>query len=458
MGRRRGWWALLMGKPSLNQRESTQRRKGQARPVTESAREVIYFDPAYTLVSIKARGQLNFIRSRDRGGYFSFVWGVHPFVGLLENRWAGRIRRERFDERQVVFDGFVEGRPIPKALIPLSVFLALCRLFVAIVPLAWRKEVKAIYSADLFGCGLIALLVSRLSGKPLLVASYVNQDENWEANRKLISPRLLPTRRLEQFVSRAILKRAVLVEAPTENMRNYVVANGADPETIVTLPVAKLVSDVHFSEPGERPDAIPFLQSRGVPNAPIYLLCVGRLLVFKFPDDAVRAMTIVIRQNPGVIGLLAGEGDMAEALQAEIGRSAMSGKIFLLGDCDQPTLAAIAPHCITLSPLTGLALIETSLGGSPPVAYDRDWQPEFIADNHSGFIVPFRDHEAMAARASLLVRDDELRQRLGQQARENALEFAHRPRTAARERAAISKALDVTAEPDQDHILQADGD
>jgi glycosyltransferase involved in cell wall biosynthesis len=42
------------------------------------------------------------------------------------------------------------------------------------------------------------------------------------------------------------------------------------------------------------------------------------------------------------------------------------------------------------------------------VACDRDFQPEFIESGVDGFIVPFRDHAAMAERALELIGRPEL--------------------------------------------------
>jgi glycosyltransferase involved in cell wall biosynthesis len=420
---------------------NAQLKRSQLAEAQGDRREVVYIDPAYPLATVLERGQLNFIKSRDRGGYFDRVWGIHPFVGLTGNRWAGRIRRQWFDDKQIVLDGYAEGLRIPRLLIPLNVALALLRMLVAIVRLAHRKQVKAIYAADVFGCGLLAFVASALTGKPLLVACYVNQDENWEANRQLIAPRLLPSRQLERAVSRMILRRAAMVEVGTENLRQYAIANGADPRKIQLLPVVKFISDVHLADPQTRPNPGAFLSSRKIPEAPLYLLFVGRLKSFKFPDEAIAAMDIVLRQFPNLIGLLAGAGEMRQELLDDIAGRSLSERIFLLGDCDHPSLAALAPRCITLSPLSGMALIETSLAGSPPVVYDRDWQAEFVKDGESGFVVPFRDHRALAEKGAVLVADPDLRTRMGKQARENALNFADPLRTAVGERHAMEAIL-----------------
>ena len=88
-----------------------------------------------------------------------------------------------------------------------------------------------------------------------------------------------------------------------------------------------------------------------------------------------------------------------------------------------------------------MALIECALGGSPVVAFDRDWQVEFVEEGVNGFVVPFLDHQAMADRALALIRDPDRSARMGGASRRRALEFADRDRIHALEHAAYDRLL-----------------
>ena len=130
-----------------------------------------------------------------------------------------------------------------------------------------------------------------------------------------------------------------------------------------------------------------------------------------------------------------------ETLVAQLG---MTGRIHFLGHIDQVELSRIIPHCITLSPLTGMALIECGLGGSPLVAFDRDWQAEFVEDGVNGYVVPFLDHCRMAQRAVMLIADRELWGRLSASSRERALDFADLDRIQALEHQVYDRLLERT--------------
>jgi glycosyltransferase involved in cell wall biosynthesis len=216
---------------------------------------------------------------------------------------------------------------------------------------------------------------------------------------------------------------------------------GADPRKFLRLPVVKFIGSHHYTDPAARVFPSDALKAWGVPLGRDYLLYVGRLMDVKCPSDVLEAMRLALQEVPHAVGLLAGDGPLRAELQTRITEYGLTGRVFLLGNVDQHTLAALTTFCIILSPLTGMALIETSLAGAPVVAYDRDWQPEFITDGENGYLVPFRDFRAMARQAVLLLRDPDLRRRMGIAARKKALEFADQERHLARECAALDKVI-----------------
>jgi glycosyltransferase involved in cell wall biosynthesis len=88
-----------------------------------------------------------------------------------------------------------------------------------------------------------------------------------------------------------------------------------------------------------------------------------------------------------------------------------------------------------------MALVECGLGGSPLVAFDRDWQAEFVEDGVNGFVVSFLDHRQMAERAARLVSDRDLWSRMSSASRERALDFADLDRIQAIEHQVYDRLL-----------------
>ena len=64
-----------------------------------------------------------------------------------------------------------------------------------------------------------------------------------------------------------------------------------------------------------------------------------------------------------------------------------------------------------------MVMLEAAATGVPGIGSRLGGIPEGIADGETGFLVPERDPEALAARIGALLADPALRQRMGQAAR-----------------------------------------
>ena len=407
--------------------------------MTARMRSLLFIDMAYTMEIVREKKHRQFFEMRHSGGYFDAVLGVHPIADAAGKK-SRRIEIVPFTERQTIVEGVAESLPLPRFLLPVNFLVSQWKLVRRLQRLIAERDVDLIFATDPFYGGLLGLILSRLTKRPLAIGVYANQDDLYAATGALAMPRLLPFRFLEKSVARLVLSRADLVTAGNRDNLDFAVANGARGRTAI-IPVAKNVEAVHLRPPGERgaPDAL--LARHGLASGAPLMLFVGRLLTLKHPDEAVRAMAAVIARRPDAAGLVAGSGPMRVELEALAGELGAGGRIHFLGHVDQEALARLIPHCITLSPLTGMALIECGLGGSPLVAFDRDWQAEFVEDGVNGFVVPFLDHRAMAERALRLIGDSELRMRMSEAARDNALDFADRERIHAYERAVYDRLL-----------------
>ena len=408
-------------------------------PPEKTCSGLMYIDMAYTVDRVRERHQERFLEARHSAGFFRRVWGVHPLADAV-GKPPYNIDFIRFTPRQLVIEGVATFYRLPRFLLPLNFLLSQWKLFRILERLIRKHDIPILAATDSVYAGLLALMLKRRTGRPLAVAVYSNQDDLYAATGALAMPRLLPFRWLERLVARAVLSNADVVMAGNRNNLQYALNNGATGDTAI-IPVARNTEAIHFVDPKERETPDGFLEERGIPTGRPAMLYVGRLLELKHPDSAVRAMSLVIERRPEAIGLLAGGGPMQPALEALVEELGMAGRIHFLGQIDQVALSRLIPHCLTVSPLTGMALIECGLGGSPIVAFDRDWQAEFVEDGANGFIVPFLDEKAMADRLLALFEDAELRERMSRTARQRALDFADVDRIFAQEQAVFSRLL-----------------
>jgi glycosyltransferase involved in cell wall biosynthesis len=382
-------------------------------------RSILYIAAEYRVAEIKAKKHEHNLEARHASGYFDRVWSVHPTADLVGAE-RHKIRLIPFTRRQLVIEGVTELFRLPRFLLPLNFLLSQLALQRLMRRLVRKHAITVVAATDPFLSGLHAWLLSRSTGKPLVIRNGGNYEELYREAGALAMPRLIPSYRLQNMVARFVLSRADLVAGNNRNNLGWAIANGARRHTAI-IPISGNIQRIHMRPPEERTKGRETFERLGLPFGVPALIYVGRLLKLKQPDEALRAMALVIAEEPSLVGILAGDGPMRGELEQLATSLRVKDRIFFTGQTTQEDLAEIIPHCVTVSPLTGLSLVECGLGGSPPVGYDRDWQGEFIEDGINGYLVPDHDYRAMADRLLRIVRDPQLRKRFSVAIRQRAL-------------------------------------
>lgn len=164
--------------------------------------------------------------------------------------------------------------------------------------------------------------------------------------------------------------------------------------------------------PVEMPDQpVPLVE-----RDPHLVVMLARLEKQKGLLEAVEVIDRVRRTLPGVRLDIYGEGSQRGALEAAIAEHGLVGVVTLHGH-DPAARAALWRASLTLvtSLYEGwnLAMQESMSHGCPVVAYDVKYGPaEQIQDGVNGFLVPWRDQEAMAERIVRVLTEDGLRRDL----------------------------------------------
>ncbi|MEM1344411.1 MAG: glycosyltransferase family 4 protein [Pseudomonadota bacterium] len=124
--------------------------------------------------------------------------------------------------------------------------------------------------------------------------------------------------------------------------------------------------------------------------------------------------------------LIGPRSDLTEGLQALQAEGAVAETLVFAGYRETPAQAmAEADIVVNLSHFAesfGRTVLEAMVARRPVVAYAHGALPELVTDGETGFLVPYRDVEAAAARLEQLCVDPALRQRLGEAGRRHALE------------------------------------
>ncbi len=162
--------------------------------------------------------------------------------------------------------------------------------------------------------------------------------------------------------------------------------------------------------------APPWRRSNQVP----LLVTAGRAHQAKRWDVLLEAFAKVVKTQPAELALC-GDGPMLKALQDQARRLNLTHCVHFLGHCDNPfSILAQADLFILSSEAEGLpnALIEAQAMGLCAVATRCAFGPEEImAHGRTGLLTAVNDSDAMAGAITTLLADDNLRIRMGAEAK-----------------------------------------
>jgi glycosyltransferase involved in cell wall biosynthesis len=187
----------------------------------------------------------------------------------------------------------------------------------------------------------------------------------------------------------------------------------------------------------------------GIPEGAPVMASVSRLFVHKGTADLLRAFALVRRELPDARLLIVGEetpfsrGFTAEmqALARELG---LEGAAIFTGQRSDVQNVMAACDVYTMpsdeEPF-GLVYLEAMALGKPVVALANGGTPEVIEHGTNGLLSAFQDVPAFAANSLRLLRDAEIRARMGENARERVLTRFSAQRMAADAAAAYDAVL-----------------
>ena len=178
---------------------------------------------------------------------------------------------------------------------------------------------------------------------------------------------------------------------------------------------------IHKGHKLEWYDATPAdLAEFDIPGDAFVVGCTANYRPRKGIDFLIDAIEALPADVPAHL-LLVGHMD-AEKLSARIASSPARDRIHRSGfRKDAPALSAACDvFCLPSTKREGLArsVIEAMAYRVPPIVTDSGGSPELVVNGVSGFVVPPRDAAAIAEAIVNLYRDPELRQRMGEAARE----------------------------------------
>ena len=167
----------------------------------------------------------------------------------------------------------------------------------------------------------------------------------------------------------------------------------------------------------------------GLTDRPL-IVCVSRLVPRKGQDRLIAALPAIREQVPGTALLLVGSGPYHDDLLDQARQAGVAEHVVLTGPVEADELPAhyaagdvFAMPCRTRRAgmdVEGLGIVylEASATGLPVIAGDSGGAPDAVLAGRTGFLVDGDDLDALTARVVTLLRNPELRARMGRAGRE----------------------------------------
>lgn len=390
----------------------------------DSRREILVLDASYTLEMMNERGILHSVLCRDLGGFFAHVWSVHPFASMLfSEEWGSRYGRpiyHKLNDSHTFIEGKIGRFKLLEKLFSLNFLFSQIGLFINLLILICRRPIKVIRVGDPLYLGLFGLLLSKLTGVPLVIRVNANNDRVRESTGKPLFPRLFRTIAVEQKIERFVFPYADLIAAPTKDYLDYSVASGANSGRVTVFRYGNLLALEYLADPRLRTVETELFKKYSIEPGK-YLLCIGRLQPLKFPDDVMRVFAEIRRRGHDVKMIFAGEGDLLDTLKGLADQLGVLSHVVFAGNQNQTALAQLNTFALSvLSPLTGRALSESALCAAPIVAYDLDWQGELIITDQTGILCPYRSWQSMVDAVEKYIHQPAFAIKMGDNARKLA--------------------------------------
>jgi glycosyltransferase involved in cell wall biosynthesis len=267
-----------------------------------------------------------------------------------------------------------------------------------------RKNGVQIVHSYGFYPNVFAVAATRLAGRPIVIASIRDMGDD-----------LTP---LQKNLQRAVCRWADCILVNAEAIRQRLISQGYRPDNIVVIRNGIMLS--RFDEARAAAGSARVREELNLPPACPIIVVFCRLNQMKGVDYFLDAAAVVARRFPDVRFLIAGDGAHKGELEQQADRMGLRDRTVFTGfRCDVPALLAEASLSVLPSLSEGLSnsLLESMAAGVPAIAARVGGNPEVIADEETGILVPPRDSAALAGAMTRLLENPELARRFGEAGR-----------------------------------------
>jgi glycosyltransferase involved in cell wall biosynthesis len=267
-----------------------------------------------------------------------------------------------------------------------------------------RRRIEIVHTYGFYP-NMFATAVAKLAGA-IAIASIRDQGDIWTAMQRRVQRWVL--RLADAVIVNAEAVKTRLVEEGYSADRIVVIRNGVDIERFASVaPHGKLRREL------------------GLPARGPIVAALCRLHEIKGVEHFLEAAVLLARRFRDARFLVAGDGYHRPALEKYASALGLAGRVIFTGfRHDVPEFLSEVQVSVlpSLSEALSNTLLESMAAGVPVVATRVGGNPEVVEDGVTGFLVPPREPEALAAAISRLL-DQPLRaQAMGRAGRQRATE------------------------------------
>jgi glycosyltransferase involved in cell wall biosynthesis len=243
--------------------------------------------------------------------------------------------------------------------------------------------------------GPIAVVAGAVLRKPVVVTIH-GSDFRLAMNRSVLLKKLFFW----------VCKKARHLHCVSEVMRREIEGFGVHKEKISTFPMGV---DEAFFEKGKN-------RKRDSENLSFTIVSTRNFLPIYNVSLLIRAIPLVLKEEPEVKFIIAGGGPERQNLEKEVNDLNISSHVQFLGKIpheEMPTLLGQTDIYVStsLSDGTSVSLLEALASGAFPVVSDIPSNKEWISDGENGFLVPIDQEELLAKKIVEAIRNQDLRER-----------------------------------------------
>jgi glycosyltransferase involved in cell wall biosynthesis len=222
-------------------------------------------------------------------------------------------------------------------------------------------------------------------------------------------------------IEKSAAKRTDLFISVADAMTSQALAAGiGKPEQYVTAYSA--IEEDAFLEPISLEKKLEFRQRYGIGKDDIVLITIARLFMLKGHEYIIESAKELSKRFGNAVWLFVGDGNLSEYYKQQVRQLGLAEKIRFTGllPPSQIPLAIqssdILVHC-SLREGLARALPQAMLCGKPVVSFDVDGAREVVNKNTGRLIEP-KNVEQLIRACAELIKDPDLRNRIGQAGRE----------------------------------------